>query len=93
MEPYWVDSRAEYNGGRSDLQNYLYFTLKFSNGTSKTMLLPVTDQCQRQSHGGVITIDVDCRNIDLPNPGDPGSGNLFVPTIEDYIDVNYDIPM
>ena len=93
MEPYWVDSRAEYNGGRPDLQNYLYFTLKFSNGTSKTMLLPVTDQCQRQSHGGVITIDVDCRNIDLPNPGDPGSGNLFVPTIEDYIDVNYDIPM
>ena len=93
MDPYWTDGRAEYSGSRSDLQNYLYFTLRFSNETSKTMLLPVTDQCQRQSHGGVITVHVDCRNIDLPDPGDPGSGNLFVPTIEDYTDVNYDIPM
>ena len=93
MDPYWVDGRAQYNGSRADLPNYLYFTLQFSNGTSKTLTATITEQCQSQCHGGVITVNLDCRDIEVPDPGDSGSGNMFVPTIEDYEDVIYDIPM
>ena len=93
MDPYWVDGRAQYNGSRADLPNYLYFTLQFRNGTSKTFIETVTDQCQSQCHGGVITVNIDCNDITPPDPDDPGSRDMFVPTIEDYEDVIYDIPM
>ena len=93
MEPFWVNPKAEYNGSRGDLPNYLYFTLRFANGTSKTMVSTVTDQCQKQSHGGIITLHLDCRDIEVPDPGSGGGGGAFIADIEDYEDVIYDIPM
>ena len=93
MDPYWVDSRAEYSGSRTDLPNYFYFTLSFANGTSKTIDVVVTDQCRSQCHGGVITVHLNCPDIEVPDPGGSDSGGMFIADIEDYEDVSYDIPM
>ena len=93
MEPFWVNPKAQYTGSRGDLPNYLYFTLRFANGTSKTMVSTVTDQCRKQSHGGIITLHLDCRDIEVPDPGSGGGGGAFIPDIEDYEDLIYDIPM
>ena len=93
MDPFWVNPKAEYTGSRGDLPNYLYFTLRFANGTSKTMVSTVTDQCRKQSHGGIITLHLDCRDIEVPDPGSGGGGGAFIADIEDYEDVIYDIPM
>ena len=47
-----------------------------------------------QAHGGIITVVIDCRDLDIPDtPGEGGSGSLFVPTVEDYDEIVYDIPM
>lgn len=93
MQPYWENTRAQYSGTRSELPNYLYVTLRFSNGVETTLSAPVTEQVQAQCHGGVITLHLDCNDIEVPHPDDPGEGNLFVPTVEDYEHVDYDIPL
>lgn len=82
-----------YAGSRTDVDNRLYLTLQFSNGTEKTYDYIVTDQCRQQCHGGVITIDIDCSQLTPPTPEDQGDGNIFVPTVEDYKHVDYDILM
>lgn len=93
MDGYRADTRAEYQGSRTDIDNRLYVTLRFSNDTEQTYDFLITDQCRKQCHGGVITVDVDCSKIEPPKPDTPGSGNVFVPTIEDYDHVDYEIPM
>ncbi len=93
MEGYEPQSRAQYQGTRTDVDNRLYFTLHFSNGTEKTYDYLVTDQCRAHCHGGVITIHIDCSQITPPTPEDQGDGNVFVPTVEDYDHVDYDILM
>ena len=92
MEGYRSYTKAEYAGSRTDIDNHLLLTLKFSNGTEKTFNYTVTDQCRMQCHGGLITIHIDCRNIDIPEKGDEGEGNMFVPTVEDYEHIDYEIP-
>ena len=82
-----------YNGSRTDLPNYLLVDLRFSNGAEKTMQYDVTEQCRQQSHGGIITVVVDCSEIEVPEQPESGSGSLFLPTIEDYDEVIYDIPL
>ena len=57
------------------------------------MQFDVTDQCRNQAHGGIITVVVDCAEIDVPEKPESGSGSLFVPTIDDYEEVIYDIPL
>ena len=57
------------------------------------MVSTVTDQCRKQSHGGIITLHLDCRDIEVPDPGSGGGGGAFIADIEDYEDVIYDIPM
>ena len=93
MDGYTPGASAQYSGSRTDLDNRIYFTLRFSNGTEKTYDTVVTDQCRKQCRGGVITIDIDCSQLTPPNPEDPGSGNIFVPSVEDYEHVDYDIIM
>ena len=73
------------------MNNYLYVPLQFRNGTQKTIMVEVTDQCQSQCHGGVITVFIDCGTIPIPEGS--GGGNVFVPTVEDYEEVDYDIEM
>lgn len=91
MESYVVSSKSEYKGGRPEVNNYLYVPLQFRNGTQKTITVEVTDQCQSQCHGGVITVFIDCGTIPIPEGS--GGGNVFVPTVEDYEEVDYDIEM
>lgn len=83
-----------YSGSRKDLPNYLMVDLSFYNGKEKTYQFDVTDQCRNQAHGGIITIVIDCDELDIPedDPSDP-SGSLFVPTVEDYEEVVFEIPL
>lgn len=83
----------EYTGSRTDLRNELYVSLTFNNGATQILQFDVTDQVRRQTHGGLITVVIDAK--DVPDPEGPGSGSgtLFVPTVEDYDEVIYDIVM
>lgn len=93
MDGYRVGSRAQYAGSRGDLPNYLYFDLVMSNGTVQTLREEVTAQCQSQSHGGIITIEIDCQDVEIPKDDDDKPGSLFNPKVEDYDELVYDIPM
>ena len=93
MDGYFDDSRATYHGSRGELHNYLYFDLIMSGGSVQTMREDVTEQCQKQCHGGVITIYLDATTVDNPTSGESGQGSLFHPTVEDYDELEYDIPM
>ena len=93
MDGWRADSRAEYSGSRTDIDNRLYFTLTFRNGESKTYNYLVTDQLRAQSHGGIITVHVNVDDIEIPNTGEGGRGDLFVPSINDYDNVDFDIEM
>lgn len=92
MDGYYSDTRAIYQGSRKELPNYLYFDLVMSGGSVQTLRAEVTDQCQSQCHGGVITVYIDAKTVDNPT-GETGSGSLFHPTVEDYDELEYDIPM
>lgn len=92
MEGFKTYSKAIYRGSRTDLPNYLFFDLNMSKGSVQTVKVDVTEQCRQQCHGGIITVWLDCSTIDDPG-GDPGSGSLFHPTVEDYENLEYDIPM
>lgn len=82
-----------YSGSRTDLPNYLMVDLSLRNGKEKTYQFDVTDQCRSQAHGGIITVVIDCSQIDDPvDPTEP-SGSLFVPTVEDYDEVVFEIPL
>ncbi len=92
MEPYTRSGRI-YSGSRTELNNYLFFDLLFSNDGVKTYSYDVTDQCQSQAHGGVITVYIDCTKLTPPEDPTTGEGSLFVPTVEDYDEVFWEIAM
>lgn len=93
MEPF-TRSGSIYSGSRGDLANYLLFDLVFNNNGVKTYSVEVTDQCQSQAHGGLITVYVDCSKLELPEEGaDSGTGSLFLPTVEDYQDVIWEVEL
>lgn len=83
-----------YQGSRKELPNYLLVDVRFRNGAEQTLQFDVTKQCQEQAHGGIITVVIDCGDLSIPdNPTPGGSGSLFVPTVEDYDEVVYEIPL
>lgn len=90
MEPYTPSSRS-YSGTRGAQPNYLLFDLVFTNDGVKTYSFDVTDQCQEQPHGGVITVFVDCGKLEIPDDPEIGTGSLFIPTVEDYSIVNWEV--
>lgn len=93
MEPY-TRSGSRYQGSRASLKNYLFFDLMFSNDGIKTYSVDVTEQCQSQAHGGVITVYIDCGGLTPPDEQEPGgTGSLFVPTIEDYDEVYWEVEL
>ena len=93
MEPY-TRTGTNYIGSRGALKNNLFFDLVFSNDSEKTYSVDVTDQCQSQAHGGVITVYIDCSQLEIPpGPDEGGSGSLFVPTVEDYNEVYWEVEM
>ena len=93
MEGYHKGVSTVYEGSRTDLDNRLYVTLKFSNGAENTYDYVVTDQVRKQCRGGLIIIDIDCAQVTPPAPDEESTGNIFVPTVEDYEHVDYDILM
>lgn len=92
MEPYTRAGKV-YTGSRPELKNYLFFDLLFSNDAEQTYSYDVTEQLQRQAHGGVVTVYIDCQQLIPPDNPESGTGSLFVPTIEDYDEVYWEIEM
>ena len=93
MAPYTRSERV-YKGSRTELNNHLFFDLIFSNDGVKTYSFDVTDQCQQQAHGGVITVYIDCGTLTPPDePEQSGDGSLFRPTVEDYNEVYWEVTM
>ena len=92
MEPY-TRAGSLYDGPRASLTNQLYFDLLFSNDAVKTFTVDVTAQCQSQAHGGVITVWIDCSGLEIPPVDDKESSSLFLPTLEDYENVYWEIEM
>lgn len=91
MAGYLVDTGAQYTGTKGELPNYLYYELIMGSGNIKSMRAEVTEQCQAQSHGGVITIIVDVSTLDDEDPEKGGS--IFNPVVGDYNELEFDIPM
>lgn len=89
-EPY-TRSKATYGGSRTSLNNYLFFDLIWNNNGVKTYEFDVTDQCQSQAHGGILTVWIDCSQLTPPDPGPASEGSLFIPTVEDYDEVVWEI--
>ena len=81
---------AMYAGSRTNLNNHLYFDLVWKNNGIKTYEFDVTDQCRRQAHGGIITVEIDCAKLTPPKPGKGSTGSLFIPTVEDYEEVYWE---
>ena len=85
-------NKRKYKGGRGDLKNKVYFDLVWNNNKVKTYDADVTSQLQANSHGGVITVWIDCAQLTPPEGGDDsGSGSLFIPMLEDYDEVQWNI--
>lgn len=89
-EPYYR-SGAEYKGGRANLKNMVYYDLVWNNNQVKTYEADVTSQMQANSHGGVITVWIDCSKLEKPQNEEEGGGSLFIPTVEDYDQVEWHI--
>ena len=95
MEPYTRQGTI-YKGSRGMLNNHLFFDLVFGNDGVKTYSVDVTDQCQTQAHGGVITVWIDCSQLvppDGPETPEEGTGSLFRPTVEDYNEVYWEVDL
>ena len=87
MERYDSNKGTTYQGGRSDLHNYIYFDLTLADGTVKTYRRDITDQMKKQAYGGIITIDIDCMQLEPEYQSELKMESLFLPTIEDYKEV------
>ena len=87
MERYDSNKGSTYQGGRSDLHNYIYFDLTLADGTVKTYRRDITDQMKKQAYGGIITIDIDCMQLEPEYQSELKMESLFLPTIEDYKEV------
>ena len=95
MDP-WQSSRgASYKGSRADVDNDFAVSMRFANGADSTYYYNVTDQFQRQCHGGLITIDIDVDSLKIPTNTNPsGGGSGFDPKVEEYGDtIVHDIVM
>lgn len=94
MPPWSLSRAAAYSGTRSDLKNNFALNLQFHNETDSTYYYDVTKQFQTQSHGGLITIEIDVDTLKIPvNPTPPGGGGIFDPRVEDYDDIVYPFDM
>ncbi len=93
MEP-WVRSRGtRYDGSMGQLQNLAMVNFQFANSSDSVYIFNVTDQMQRQAHGGIVTIEIDVDTLKIPNPGTTSQGGGFNPYIApgDSIDHEYEI--
>lgn len=87
----YTRSGAHYSGTRSNLNNIVYYDMVWNNGQTVTYQADVTEQMQSQAHGGIITVTVDCSQLTPPQDEPSGGGSMFIPTIEDYDEVQWEI--
>ena len=88
---HYTRSSAKYQGSRVNLNNYLYYDLIWNNNQVKTYEFDVTDQCRSQAHGGILTVWIDCSKLTPPEAEESGTGSLFIPTVEDYNEVFWEV--
>ena len=87
MPPYNATRGRIYSGTRADVHNTFSLNISFSNEMDSTYVYDVTDQFQEQSHGGVITLEIDVDTLTIPINTTPKSGGSgFDPYVEDYKD-------
>lgn len=93
MEPWMVSRTRSYTGTRSDLANHVVANFSFNNRSDSVYLYNVTDQMQRQAHGGVVTIEIDVDTLKIPQSDSHGSAAGFDPWIApcDSIEHDYEI--
>lgn len=96
MESYKAENKNIFSSSRDDLQNYLFFTLTFNNGVSKTYRTNVTDIVRNHNPQGLVRVVIDANSIktpENPDPGHSGGAEGFHPTVDDYDDVVHDFTM
>lgn len=96
MDPYSAGNANIFSGGRTDLRNYLFFTLTFNNGLSKVFRTDITDIVRNNNTDGLIRIVIDAKSIkkpDKPDPGQSGGAEGFHPVVDDYDDVIHEFTM
>lgn len=96
MNPYSGKSQNIFEGGRDDLRNYLFFTMTFNNGVSKTYRTDVTDIMRNYIGNGLIRVTINAADFPIPDNPDPhhgGGGTEFKPTVNDYNDVVHEFDM
>ena len=69
----------------------VYYDLIWNNNQVKTYEFDVTDQCRSQAHGGILTVWIDCSKLTPPEAEESGTGSLFIPTVEDYNEVFWEV--
>ena len=63
------------------MRHYLDVDMQFNNGYDSTFVFDVTDQVRQRYKGGVITVELDADNIDIPSRT---GGSGFDAVVEDY---------
>ncbi len=93
--PQWKPGTVSaYAGSRGELANELALDFKFRNDADSIIAYDVTQQMQRQSHGGVITIEIDMDTVKMPPSKNPsGSGSGFDPSVEPSDTVEHEFPL
>lgn len=87
MLGYLQDKSSHYSGLYPDNQNLVAIDLSFKNGCDSIVMVDVTRQMQHTCHGGVVTIELDAKDIPVPtNPTPSTGGSGFDPWIENYRD-------
>ncbi len=86
-------SGAAYAGTRTNLNYYLYYDLIWNNNQVKTYQFDVSDQCIAHAHGGIITVWIDCNTLTPPTDDATTEGSLFIPTVEDYNEVYWEVEL
>lgn len=86
MDAFEVTRSKHYSGSRSDLRNRFAVNLGFNNADS-VYYYDITEQMQRQAHGGVVTVEIDIDTLKIPKgKHTPTGGGGFDPYIDDYAD-------
>lgn len=87
MPGYLQNQSSHYSGLFPDNQNLVALDLSFKNGCDSIVMVDVSKQVQHTCHGGVVTIELDAKDIPTPNNPTPTTGGSgFDPYIENYRD-------
>lgn len=87
MQGFLQNRSSHYSGQYPDNQNLLAIDFNFKNGIDSMVVVDVSSQMKRTCHGGVLTIELDAKDIPIPhNPTPPSGGSGFDPWIENYRD-------